>query len=136
MLSVRLLREPDQITVVANGVGWQDYLSWFGPAIGVLLIGFAEGLGAAKTYAAKAGYDVNANRELAGLGATRVTSARLGTRCGRLAMRQCLKSTQLSTMPYPRTSGVATKAPPSGGTLCERGHSCAAAACTAACTVG
>ena len=31
-----------------TGVGWRDYLSLFGPAIGVLLIGFAEGLGAAK----------------------------------------------------------------------------------------
>jgi hypothetical protein len=37
--------------------------------VGVLLIGFAEGLGAAKTYAAKAGYEVSANRELTGLGA-------------------------------------------------------------------
>ena len=35
----------------------------------MLLIGFAEGLGAAKTYAAKEGYDVDANRELLGLGA-------------------------------------------------------------------
>ena len=39
------------------GVGWRDYLLLFGPAIGVLLIGFAEGLGAAKTYATKAGYE-------------------------------------------------------------------------------
>ena len=34
-----------------------------------MLVGFAEGLGAAKTYAAKAGYDVDSNRELLGLGA-------------------------------------------------------------------
>jgi sulfate permease, SulP family len=40
----------------------------------VALIGFAEGLGAAKTYAAKAGYQVNANRELAGLGAANLGS--------------------------------------------------------------
>ena len=57
-----------------HGVGWRDYLSLFGPAIGVLLIGFAEGLGAAKTYATKAGYEVNANRELAGLGAANLGS--------------------------------------------------------------
>jgi sulfate permease, SulP family len=57
-----------------NGVGWRDYLSLFGPAIGVLLIGFAEGLGAAKTYATKAGYEVKANRELAGLGAANLGS--------------------------------------------------------------
>jgi sulfate permease, SulP family len=57
-----------------DGVGWRDYLSLFGPAIGVLLIGFAEGLGAAKTYATKAGYEVNANRELAGIGAANLGS--------------------------------------------------------------
>lgn len=52
-----------------GGVGWDDYLDLLGPAVGVLLIGFAEGLGAAKTYAAKAGYDIDPNRELLGLGA-------------------------------------------------------------------
>ena len=57
-----------------HGVGWRDYLSLFGAAIGVLLIGFAEGLGAAKTYATRAGYEVNANRELAGLGAANLGS--------------------------------------------------------------
>ena len=31
-----------------------------------MLVGFAEGLGAAKTYAAKEGYDIDANRELLG----------------------------------------------------------------------
>jgi sulfate permease, SulP family len=59
-----------------QGVGWRDFVALFGPAIGVVLIGVAEGLGAAKTYAAKAGYQVNANRELAGLGA-----ANLGQAC-------------------------------------------------------
>ncbi len=49
-----------------------DYYDLAGPAFGVLLIGFAEGLGAAKTYAAKAGYEVDANRELLGLGAANV----------------------------------------------------------------
>ena len=52
-----------------DGVGLDDYLDLAGPAVGVLLIGFAEGLGAAKTYAAKAGYEIDANRELYGLGA-------------------------------------------------------------------
>jgi high affinity sulfate transporter 1 len=47
----------------------KDYLSLAGPAIGVLLIGFAEGLGAARTYAAQAGYGIAPNRELLGLGA-------------------------------------------------------------------
>ncbi|WP_305093621.1 SulP family inorganic anion transporter [Prescottella sp. R16] len=52
-----------------EGRTWHDYYDLAGPAFGVLLIGFAEGLGAAKTYAAKAGYEVDANRELLGLGA-------------------------------------------------------------------
>ena len=39
-------------------------------AIGVMLVGFAEGLGAAKTYAARDHYEVDANRELIALGAS------------------------------------------------------------------
>lgn len=50
------------------------FLDLVGPAAGVLLIGFAEGLGAAKTYAAKSGYQVSANRELTGLGAANLGS--------------------------------------------------------------
>lgn len=57
-----------------DGVAFHDYLDLLGPAVGVLLIGFAEGLGAAKTYAAKAGYQVDANRELYGLGAANLGS--------------------------------------------------------------
>lgn len=45
-----------------------------GPAVGVLLIGLAEGLGAAKTYAARAHYDIDPNRELLGLGAANMAS--------------------------------------------------------------
>lgn len=52
-----------------DGLDVSDYIDLLGPAVGVLLIGFAEGLGAAKTYAAKAGYQIDANRELLGLGA-------------------------------------------------------------------
>ena len=37
-----------------------------------MLVGFAEGLGAAKTYAAKEGYDIDANKELLGLGVANV----------------------------------------------------------------
>lgn len=57
-----------------GGVGFGDYLDLLGPAVGVLLIGFAEGLGAAKTYAAKAGYEIDPNRELFGLGAANLGS--------------------------------------------------------------
>ncbi|MEI7057363.1 SulP family inorganic anion transporter [Nocardioides sp. CCNWLW239] len=43
-------------------------------AVGVMLVGFAEGLGAAKTYAAKSGYDIDPNRELLGLGISNLGS--------------------------------------------------------------
>ena len=45
-----------------------DYLATAGSAPGVMLVGFAEGLGAAKTYAARHHYEIDANRELIGLG--------------------------------------------------------------------
>ncbi len=45
-----------------------DWLAVAGSSVGVVLIGFAEGLGAAKTYAARDGYEIDANRELLGLG--------------------------------------------------------------------
>jgi MFS superfamily sulfate permease-like transporter len=50
----------------------RDYLTLAGPAIGVLLVGFAEGLGTAKTYAARAGYAIAPKRELAGMGAANI----------------------------------------------------------------
>jgi sulfate permease, SulP family len=52
----------------------RDYLALVGPAAGLLLVGFAEGLGAAKTYAARAGYDIDADRELIGMGAANLGS--------------------------------------------------------------
>jgi high affinity sulfate transporter 1 len=45
-----------------------------GPAIGVLLIGLAEGLGAAKTYAARAHDDIEPDREVLGLGAANLAA--------------------------------------------------------------
>jgi SulP family sulfate permease len=45
-----------------------DYLDLAASAIGVMLIGLMEGLGAAKTYAAKHHYEIDVNRELIGLG--------------------------------------------------------------------
>lgn len=53
-------------------VAASDYLSLAGGAVGVALVGFAEGLGAAKTYAARAGYDIDANKEMLGLGAANI----------------------------------------------------------------
>jgi SulP family sulfate permease len=43
-------------------------------AIGVMLVGFAEGLGAAKTYAARDDYEIDVNRELMGLGAANLAA--------------------------------------------------------------
>lgn len=51
-----------------------DYTVLLAPAAGVLLVGFAEGLGAAKTYAVREGYDIDANRELLGLGVANLGS--------------------------------------------------------------
>ncbi|HTU84301.1 MAG TPA: SulP family inorganic anion transporter [Solirubrobacteraceae bacterium] len=55
-------------------LSFQDYLRLAGSGIGVMLVGFAEGLGAAKTYAAQHHYEVDANRELVGVGAANVAS--------------------------------------------------------------
>jgi sulfate permease, SulP family len=51
-----------------------DYLDLAASAVGVALVGFAEGLGAAKTYAARKHYDIDTNRELIGLGAANLGS--------------------------------------------------------------
>jgi sulfate permease, SulP family len=51
------------------GVPFDRYLDLMYPTVGVVLIGFAEGLGAAKTYAARAGDAVDANKELLALAA-------------------------------------------------------------------
>ena len=66
----------DVVGTIPSGlpsVGWPDVsahdLGTLAPgAIGVMLVGFAEGLGAAKTYASREHYDIDVNRELLGLG--------------------------------------------------------------------
>jgi sulfate permease, SulP family len=55
-------------------VSFRDYLHLAGPAIGVMVVGFAGGLGAAKTYEAREHYEVDSNRELLGLGAANIAS--------------------------------------------------------------
>jgi MFS superfamily sulfate permease-like transporter len=47
----------------------KQYLELAGSAVGIVLIGFAESLGAAKTYAARHHYEIDANSELLGMGA-------------------------------------------------------------------
>jgi SulP family sulfate permease len=66
--------QPGLPSVGLPDVSLHRYLDLVGPAAGVMLVGFAEGLGAAKTYAVKAGYDVDSNRELIGLGAANLGS--------------------------------------------------------------
>jgi sulfate permease, SulP family len=48
--------------------GLSSYLALAPAAVGVMLVGFVEGLGAAKTYAAREHYVIDPNRELVGLG--------------------------------------------------------------------
>ena len=55
-----------------SGLDLNDYLTLVAGAIGLALLGFVEGLSAAKAFAAKAGYEVDPNRELVGLGAANV----------------------------------------------------------------
>ena len=55
-----------------QGRGVADYLMLVASAAGVVLIAFAEGLAAAKAYADKDGYDIDANQELIALGAANV----------------------------------------------------------------
>jgi SulP family sulfate permease len=49
-------------------VGLHDIGALTAGGIGVMLVGFAEGLGAAKTYAAREHQEIDANRELLGVG--------------------------------------------------------------------
>ena len=51
-----------------------DYGALAAGAIGVMLVGFAEGLAAAKTYAAPRHEEIDANRELLGLGGANIAS--------------------------------------------------------------
>jgi anti-anti-sigma factor len=57
-----------------DDIGFDRYLAAVSAAMGIMLVGFAEGLGAAKTYASRDHYEVDANRELLGLGAANLTA--------------------------------------------------------------
>src|SRR4051794_22629903 len=56
-------------------IGWDDAGALAAGGLGVMLVGFAEGLGAAKNYAAREHQEIEANRELLVLG-----GAKLGLR--------------------------------------------------------
>jgi SulP family sulfate permease len=55
-------------------VGLHDIGGLAAGGIGVMLVGFAEGLGAAKTYAAREHQEIDANRELLGVGAANLAA--------------------------------------------------------------
>ncbi|MFV0258620.1 MAG: SulP family inorganic anion transporter [Acidimicrobiales bacterium] len=50
-------------------LGIAEYASLVGPSLGTLMVGYAEGLGAARTYAEEHDYQIDPNQELTGLGA-------------------------------------------------------------------
>lgn len=56
----------------------EAYMSIAGAALGIVLVGFAEGLGAARTYATANHYDVDPNREMIGLGAANAAASFVG----------------------------------------------------------
>jgi sulfate permease, SulP family len=55
-----------------DNLGWHDYFATAAASAGIMLVGFAEGLGAAKTYASRNHYSINPDRELLGLGAANI----------------------------------------------------------------
>jgi SulP family sulfate permease len=55
-------------------VSLHDFGTLAAGGVGVMLVGFAEGLGAARTYAARQHYEIDANRELLGLGGANLAS--------------------------------------------------------------
>jgi high affinity sulfate transporter 1 len=56
-------------------IGLEDAGGLAAGGIGLMLVGFAEGLGAAKNYAARRHEEIDANRELLGLGGANLASA-------------------------------------------------------------
>jgi high affinity sulfate transporter 1 len=54
---------------VPEWIGWEAMAELAAGAMAIILVGFAESYAAAKTYATKFGYQVDANQEMIGLGA-------------------------------------------------------------------
>jgi sulfate permease, SulP family len=75
-----------------DAVGAADYGRLAASAVGVMLVGFAEGLGAAKTYAARDHYEIAANQELLGLGAANVGAGL----CGGMVVNGSLSKTAVN----------------------------------------
>lgn len=58
----------------APDVHLKDFGTLVAGGIGVMLVGFAEGLGAAKIYAARDHYEIDVNRELLGIGGANIAA--------------------------------------------------------------
>jgi high affinity sulfate transporter 1 len=58
----------------APDVHLRDFGALTAGGVGVMLVGFAEGLGAAKNYASREHYEIDANRELLGLGGANIAA--------------------------------------------------------------
>lgn len=56
-------------------LSWAEWLEAAPAAVGLVLVLFAESMGAARTFASKNGYEVDANQELRALGLANATSA-------------------------------------------------------------
>ncbi len=87
-----------------QGRGVADYLMLVASAAGVVLIAFAEGLAAAKTYADKDGYDIDPNQELIALGAANV-GCRADLRDGRERQPVQDRGQRLGGCPQPALGG-------------------------------
>jgi sulfate permease, SulP family len=62
-------------TLGIPNVHLRDFGTLVAGGVGVMLVGFAEGLGAAKTYAATEHYEIDPDRELLGLGGANIAAA-------------------------------------------------------------
>jgi len=87
-----------------HSLSLSDYFTASASAVGILLVGFAEGLGAAKTYATRGHYEIDPNRELIGLGAANIGAGL----CSGMVVGGSLSKTALSASSGARTqvSGI------------------------------
>jgi high affinity sulfate transporter 1 len=88
-IAVMWALDPDSVPVVGalpsglpapawGALGWGDVTSLAGPAVGVALVAFADTGVLSRAFAARAGEDIDTNREMAALGAANVACAAAG----------------------------------------------------------
>lgn len=81
------------------GVGFGDGVDLLAGAIGILFVGFAEGLGAAKTYAARDHYEIDADQELIAVGSANLAAGL----CSGMTVNGSLSKTAISYAAGART---------------------------------